>query len=134
VEVRGKSPFPQGSARPFPDPDTYAARPDAPPGVTWPSLFHPRELQLAAVADASAAGAAGAGAGAGAGAADGAGAGAAEDDDPSSSTWLGREAAAVAVGAVWEDVDEARNSKCMPSLAIHRIRSLPPYHTCFQGF
>jgi hypothetical protein len=40
----------------------------------------------------------------------------------------------VEVRAVWEDVDAEKNAKCLPSLCINRIKSLPPYNVCFQGF
>ena len=114
--------FPKGSARPFPNPSTFAADPECPVGITWPGLFHPRALPSAmgrrGRESERSSGCAGGGFSAG-------------DDVEMEGV---REAAALEVGAVWEDVDEKTNASCFPSLAIARIRSLPPYNVCFQGF
>lgn len=126
--------FPKGSARPFPNPRTFASDPSCPPGVTWPALFDPEELSFDDVDDENSTKKKknmrrekGNGGGGG----DGGGGGGDDDDDDA---WLGHEAAAVEVGAVWEDVDAEKNAKCLPSLSIARIKSLPPYSVCFQGF
>ena len=36
------------------------------------------------------------------------------------------------VGRVWQDVDEAENDACFPSLALEKISSVPPYDRCFH--
>ena len=36
------------------------------------------------------------------------------------------------VGRVWQDVDEAENDACFPSLALEKISSVPPYDRCFM--
>lgn len=138
VKVRGagggsglSGSFPKGSSRPFPNPKTFASDPSCPPGVTWPTLFNPMELSLddddekkTKVKKTREKGKRGGGGGGGG----------SDGDDVDDDAWVGREAAAVEVGAVWEDVDFEKNAKCLPSLSIARIKSLPPYSVCFQGF
>ena len=155
--------FPKGSARPFPNPRTFASDPSCPPGVTWPELFAPKELMCVSSPTSSLDGGHGGGGGGGGGGGDevkntkkkigkgnqegggGGGNGGShgdddvgdrddDDGDDDDDAWKGREAAAVEVRAVWEDVDPVKNAKCLPSLAIGRIKSLPKYDVCFQGF
>ena len=44
--------------------------------------------------------------------------------------WVER--CATPVGRVWQDVDEAENDACFPSLALEKISSVPPYDRCFM--
>jgi len=135
--------FPKGSARPFPNPQTFAADAACPPGVTWPALFHPRELPFSSAAlppppkldgKKHRTWEKGNGGGGGGSTDVGSSGGGSDGGDGDDDRRWGREAVATEVSAVWEDVDAEKNARCMPSLAIARIRSLPPYNVCFQGF
>lgn len=120
--------FPKGSARPFPDPKLYLGDRSRPKGIDWPELFHAMHLtsmpdvvaEVHATRDDEEGGAGGGTAGGGGGG----------GGKPERTRWVER--CATPVGRVWQDVDEAENDACFPSLALEKISSVPPYDRCFM--
>ena len=117
--------FPKGSGRPFPDPKLYLGDRSRPKGIDWPEMFH--AMHLTSMPDVVAEAAAtrdddddeGGGGGGGGG-----------GGKPERTGWVER--CATPVGRVWQDVDEAENDACFPSLALEKISSVPPYDRCFM--
>lgn len=114
--------FPKGSARPFPDPKLYLGDRSRPKGIDWPELFH--AMHLTSMPDVVAEAATGDGDEGGTAGGGGGGA------KPEQTRWVER--CATPVGRVWQDVDEAENDACFPSLALEKISSVPPYDRCFM--
>jgi hypothetical protein len=100
--------FPRGSARPFPDPETFANDPTFPKDglTTWPRLFSVASEGGGGVSDA--------------------------EDDGDDESWRRKECEAFPTEAVWEDVDEEKNANCFPSLAVTALHSLPRIDACFM--